>query len=155
MLAGLLPPFFFFKPTLCNPMDYSPPGSSVHEDFPGKNTELGSCSLLQGIFPTQGSNSGFPHCRQILYHLSHQGSPRIMEWVACPLSRGFSWPRSQTRVSCTAGRFFTSWATREAQGLFPSEGSESEFTPGLSPGFSGCHPSLTFICITSVSEEIL
>ena len=42
---------------------------------PGHNTGVGSLSLLQGIFPTQGSNSGFPHYRQILYQLSHQGSP--------------------------------------------------------------------------------
>ena len=42
---------------------------------PGQNTRVGSCSLLQGIFPTQGSNPGLPHCRQILYWLSHQGSP--------------------------------------------------------------------------------
>ena len=39
-------------------------------------------TVLQGIFPTQGSNSGLPHWRWILYHLSHQGSPRILEWVA-------------------------------------------------------------------------
>ena len=39
---------------------------------PGKNTGVGSHSLLQGIFSTQGSNPGLPHCRQILYHLSHQ-----------------------------------------------------------------------------------
>ena len=49
------------------PMDYSPPGSSVHGDSPGKNTGVGCCTLLQGIFPTQGSNPGLPHCRQILY----------------------------------------------------------------------------------------
>ena len=42
---------------------------------PGQNTRVGSPSLLQGIFPTQGSNSGLPHCRRILYSLSHQGSP--------------------------------------------------------------------------------
>ena len=42
---------------------------------PGKNTGVGSHTLLQGIFPTQGSNPGSPHCRQILYHLSHQGIP--------------------------------------------------------------------------------
>ena len=48
---------------------------------------MGSYSLLQGIFPTQGSNPGLPHCRQILYCLSHQGSPRILEWVAHPFSR--------------------------------------------------------------------
>ena len=58
--------------TLCDPVDYSPPGSSVHEDSPRKNTGVGCHALLQGIFPTQGSNLGLPHCRQILYHLSHQ-----------------------------------------------------------------------------------
>ena len=45
---------------------------------------MGSHSLLQGIFLTQGSNPGLPHCRQILYHLSHQESPRILEWVPIP-----------------------------------------------------------------------
>ena len=57
---------------------------------PGKNTGAGSLSLLQEIFPTQGSNPGLPHCRRILYQLSHKGSPRIMEWVACPFSSGSS-----------------------------------------------------------------
>ena len=42
---------------------------------PGRNTGVGSRFLLQGVFPTQGSNSGLSHCRQILYHMSHQGSP--------------------------------------------------------------------------------
>ena len=51
-------------------------------NFPGQNTGVYSCSLLQGIFPTQGSNPSFPHFRWILYQLSHQGSPRILEWVA-------------------------------------------------------------------------
>ena len=60
--------------TLCNNMDYSPPGSSVHGDSPGKNTGVGCCALLQGIFPTQGLNPGLLHCKQILYHLRHQGS---------------------------------------------------------------------------------
>ena len=55
-------------------MDCSPPGSSVHGDSPGPNTGAGSCSLLQGIFPTQGSNPGLQHCRWILCHLSHNGS---------------------------------------------------------------------------------
>ena len=48
---------------------------------PCQNTGVGSLSLLQGIFPTQGSNPGLLHCRQILYQLSHQGSPRILEWI--------------------------------------------------------------------------
>jgi len=89
-------------------MDCSLPGSSVHGDSLGKNTGVGCHPLLQGIFSTQELNPGFPHCRQILYHLSHQGSPRILEWVAYPFSRGTSQPRNQTRVSCIAGRFFTS-----------------------------------------------
>ena len=50
---------------LCDPMDSSPPGSSVRGDSPVKNTEMGSFSLLQGIFPTQGLNPGLPHCRWI------------------------------------------------------------------------------------------
>ena len=61
--------------TLCDPTDCSPPGSSVHGDSPGKNTGVGCHALLQGIFPTQGLNPGLPHCRQILYHLSHPWSP--------------------------------------------------------------------------------
>ena len=51
-------------------------------NFPGQNTGVGSLSLLQGIFPTQGLNPGLPHCRQILYQLSHKGSARILEWLA-------------------------------------------------------------------------
>ena len=46
-------------------------------NFPGQNTGVGSLSLLQGIFPTQESNPGLPHCRRILYQLSHQGSPCV------------------------------------------------------------------------------
>ena len=80
----------------------------------GQNTGVDSHSLLQRILPTQGSNPGFPHCRHILYHLSHQESPRILEWVASPFSSGSSWHRNQNGVSWTAGRFFTSWTTREA-----------------------------------------
>ena len=79
------------------------------------NTGVGSCFLLQGIFPTQGSNPGLPYWMQIIYHLSHQGSPTILEWVAYPFSWGTSPPRKWASVSCIAGRFFTSWATREAQ----------------------------------------
>ena len=81
---------------------------------PGQNTGVGSLSLLQGIFSTQGSNSGLPHCRRILYQLSHKRSPRILEWVAYPFARGSPPPRNQTGFSCIAGRFFTNWAIREA-----------------------------------------
>ena len=50
--------------TLCNPMWNSP----------GQNTGVGSLFLFQGIFPTQGSNPGLPHYRQILYKLRHKGN---------------------------------------------------------------------------------
>ena len=93
-------------------------------------TGVGSHSLLQGIFPSQGSKPALPHCRQILYHLSYMEDPkvaqscptlcntmgyrvhgtlqaRILEWVAIPFSRGSSQPRDQTWVSCDASRFFT------------------------------------------------
>ena len=82
---------------------------------PDENTGVGCHALLQQIFPTQGSSPGLPHCRWILYCPSHWGSPRILEWVAYPFSRGSSRPRNQTRVSWITGRFFTSWATRENQ----------------------------------------
>ena len=140
-------------PTLWDPMDYSPPGSSIHGIFQARTleyvqgslnvprdwtsvswtasrffTNLGSpdtymcCTVLSpshvvtpwsvalqaplsvgfsrqeyssGLpFPSPRDlpNRGLPHCRQILYHLSHQGSPRILEWVAYPFSRGSSPP---------------------------------------------------------------
>ena len=69
---------------------------------PGQNTGVGSLSLFQGIFPTQGSSPGLLYCRQILYQLSHQGSSRILEWVAYPFSSRSSRPRNQTQISNTA-----------------------------------------------------
>ena len=57
---------------------------------PGQNTRVGSLSLLQEMVPTQGLKPGVPHCRQTLYQLSHQGSPRTLEWIASPFSTGSS-----------------------------------------------------------------
>ena len=62
-------------PALCNPMDCSPPGNSVQGIFQSRILEWVVISFSRGIFPTQGSNLSFLHCRQILYCLSHQGSP--------------------------------------------------------------------------------
>ena len=80
-------------PTLCHPMDCSSPGSSVHGDSRGKTTGVGCHSLLQGIFPTQGSNPGLLHCRRILCRLSHQGSPEctpdLLCWLLCTPKEGF------------------------------------------------------------------
>ena len=61
-------------PILCDAMNCSPSGSSVHGDPPGKNTGGGCHALLQGIFPIQGLKPSLLHCRSILYCLSHKGS---------------------------------------------------------------------------------
>ena len=60
------------------------PWNSLYSPWnsPGQNAGLGSCSLLQGIFPNQGSNLGLPHCRWILYQLSHQGSPSLKVFIS-------------------------------------------------------------------------
>ena len=75
-------------PVLCDP------GSTVHGILQARILEWVDFSLLQGIFPTQGSNPGFPHCRQILYQLSHKGNPRILEWVAYLFCSRSSQPRN-------------------------------------------------------------
>ena len=121
--------------TLCDSIDCSPQGFSVHEDSPGKNTGVGCHALLQGIFPTQELNQGPLLCRQIRYQLSYQkesevaqlgltlcdpidcsllGSSvhgifqaRVLEWVAISFSRGSPQPRDRTQVSRIAGRHFT------------------------------------------------
>ena len=61
-------------PALCGLMDSSSPGF-VHGVLQARILEWVAIPFFQGIFPTQGSNPGLLHCRQILYHLSHQGSP--------------------------------------------------------------------------------
>ena len=115
---------------------------------PGKNTGVSSHFLLQGILPTQGSNPGLSHCQQILYHLSHQGSPRILDWVTCPFSRWASWPRNQTRISCIAGGFFTNWAIRKV--LLGGKWGEILDSSSLTPytWFSLCSGNYMFkICV--------
>ena len=116
-------------------------------NFPGRNTREGCHFLLQGIFPTQGSNQSLLHLLhwqadslslhhyEILESEVIQSCPtlrhpmdcslpgssvrgifqaRVLEWVSISFSRGSSQPRDWTQVSCTAGRRFTIWATREA-----------------------------------------
>ena len=87
-------------PTLCCPINCSLPDFSVFGDSPDKNTGVDCNALLLGILPTQRSNPGLPHCRQILYYLSHQASSRILEWVSYPFSRESSWIRNWTGFSC-------------------------------------------------------
>ena len=108
-LNDVLSPFSLSKYKSCSVVSDSLPPRGLYSPWnsPGQNTEVGSLSLFQGIFPTQGSNPGLLHCRWILYQLSHKGSPRILEWVACPFSRGSFQPRNRTGVSWIAGGFFT------------------------------------------------
>ena len=114
-------------PTLCNPYGlYSPRNS------PGQNTGVGSPSLLQEIFPTQGPNPGLPQYRRIFYQLSHKGSPRILEGAAYPFCSRSLWPRNWPRVSCTAGGFFTHWALRQGLCLSGLTGLISSLSKGLS-----------------------
>ena len=86
-------------PTLCDPMDYI-----VHGILQVRILECVAFPFSRVIFPTQRSNPSLPHCRLIHYQLSHQGSPRILEWVVYPFSSGFSQPRievakNQTQLS--------------------------------------------------------
>ena len=91
--------------------------SSLCFIWPGISHDVPNHFAFPMVFPTQGLSPGLPHCRQILYQLSHKGRPKILEWVAYPFSSGSSQPKNQTGVSGTAGRFFTNWAMREAHPL--------------------------------------
>ena len=91
--------------TLCDPMDYSPPGSSVHG--------IPRARILESKVKVAQSCPAL--CDPIDYTVHGILQARILEWVAFPFSRGSSQPRDQAQVSCTAGGFFTSRATREAQ----------------------------------------
>jgi len=73
----------------------------------GKNIGVGCHSLLQGIFPTQGSNPGLPHCRQILYHLIYQGSPHLSKVCLQLLGSYFQWwERNSFLTKCTKHLLF-------------------------------------------------
>ena len=91
------------------------PHGLVHGILQARILEWVAFPFYKGIFPTQGLNPGLPHCRQILYQLSHKGSPGILEWVAYSFSRGSSQPRNWSGVTHIAGGFFTNWAIREAR----------------------------------------
>ena len=101
-LYFLLILFTWFPLVLCESESCSVVSNSLRPhglystwNFLGQNTGMGNLSLLQGIFPAQGSNSGHLHCRQILYQVSHKGSPKVLEWVAYPFSSTSSQPRNQ------------------------------------------------------------
>ena len=119
-------------PTLCNLMDCSLPGSSIHGIFLGKNIGVGCHSLLQGLFLTQGSNLCLPHCLQTLYHLSHQGSPQTLG------SSGI-WTQRQHKF-----RICSSWAL-----------ATTTDTLCLLPGLLSLGPSLFCVLNSLLSEMII
>ena len=138
--------FFFFFWLLHAACEISVPGSGIERCptveawslNPWSLSESESCSLvsdslwnIQSVefsrpeywsglpFPSPGDvpNPGIEP-KWILYQLSHQGSPRILEWVAYLFSSGYSRPRNWTEVSCITGGFFTSWATIHSHKTF-------------------------------------
>ena len=112
--------------TLCDLINYNLPGSPVHGILQA-NTRVGSHSLLQGIFPTQGSNPGVLHYRQILYHLSHQGSPNIPK-NGCKLF--FSIPRTIAHQALLSMEF----SRQEYWCEYPFLSLRHLPNPGIKPG---------------------
>ena len=79
----------------------SPPGTSVHEGFSRQEYLSGCHALLQGIFPTQGSNLDLLHCRCILYCLSHQESPRILGFTQPRVASSYDLDGTATLGACS------------------------------------------------------
>ena len=96
-------------PTICDPMD-------CMWDSLGQNTGVSSPFLLQGIFPTQGLNSGLLHCRRILYQLSHKGSPRILQGGSLSFPQRIFLTHEWNHGLLHCRQNFTNWAIREAHG---------------------------------------
>ena len=125
--------------SLCDPMNRSLPGSSVHGIFQARILEWVAfpspgCLLHWQMDSLPLRNLGRWNevkvtqlcptlCNSVDYTVHGSLQARILEWVAFSFSRGSSQPRDQTRVSHTAGRFFTIWATRKAQSFLKSSGS--------------------------------
>ena len=124
------------SPTLCHPMDCSLLGSSVHGIFQARILEWVSSSW--GSFQcsaVQVAQSCPILCDPMDCTVHGILQARILEWVAFPFSRASSQPRDWTQVSHIAGRFFTSWATREAWGSFqPRIKLGSLMSPALAGG---------------------
>ena len=97
-------------PTLCDPMD-----CIVHGILQARILEWVAFPFSRGSSQPRDQTQVSRTACEILYQLSHKGSPRILEWVTYPLSSGSSRPRNRTRISCIADRFFTKWTIRKTQ----------------------------------------
>ena len=140
--------------TVCNPVNCSPPVFCPW-NFPGQNTGMGNHSLLQWVFPTQGSNPDLPHCRQILYHLSHRWGMLIMgkarhawwrrQWHSTPVllpEKSHGW-RSLVGCSPRGGlRVGHDWATSFSLFTFTHWRRKWQPTPVFLPGESQGRGSL-------------
>ena len=112
-------------PTLCESVDCNPPGSSVHGILQARILEWGATAFSRGSSPPRYGVFNLERwkwkslccvltlCDPMDYTVHGILQARILEWVTIPFSRGSSQPRNWTKASCIAGRFFTSWATRE------------------------------------------
>ena len=103
--------------TLCNPKDYSPRGSSVHGILQARILEWVAIPFSRGSSQTRDWT---PHCRRILYHLSHHGSPKILGVGSLSLLQQIFPTQESNWVSFSAGGFFTCWVTREAHKIAQS-----------------------------------
>ena len=107
-------------PTLCDPLDYSLSGSSVHEILQARTQKWGA--ILQGVVPTQGSNPGLLHCREILYHLSHRDiSPKepFVLWLCTILAC------HHISEGCPASALHHAWRFPSHPGINPAHGPSS------------------------------
>ena len=100
-------------PAVCDPTDCSPPGSPVHWGFSRQEYWSGLPSPPPGDLPNPGIKPRSPTLQVYSLLSETPGKPKRSGWPL-PFSRGSSQPRNQTGVSCIAGRFFASWATRES-----------------------------------------
>ena len=101
-------------PALCDPMDCSPPGSSIHGIFQARILEWVAILFSRGSSQPRDQAQISRFAGRFFTIWATRETPRTLEWVAVPFSRESSQPRDRTQVSCIAGRFFTRWATREA-----------------------------------------
>ena len=99
--------------TLCDPMDYSPPGSSVHGLLKARILKWVYHSLLWGIFPSQGWNLGLLHCRQIFYHLKNQGSLGAAKARQCLQQEGDSEAGQEKQSRGEDGAWCCGWSQRD------------------------------------------
>ena len=107
--------FYFPSPShTFYPMDCSPPGSYLHGILQARIPEWLQPFPSPGDLPKSGMELGSPALQADSSPSEPPGKPKNTGVGSLPFSRGSSWPRNQTRISCIAGGFFTSWATREA-----------------------------------------